>query len=656
MAKEIETIRALCADIVQKAKSGHPGAPLGLSQFVYILYTEFLNLNPDNPRWINRDIFILSNGHACVIQYVMNFLMGFLSFDDLFHFRQLNSNTPGHSERNLKGIEATTGPLGQGVAASVGFAISSKLLQKTGFNNKIYCIFGDGCYQEGISQEAFSLCSKLNLDNITFIYDFNKSTIDGSTNLSMKENVKARFESLNFEVIEINDEQEAIRSALKKKNEKPKVIILHTVIAKDTSMQGDSKAHGAPLGEDNIAKLKEYYCLPPDKFHISEDLKIAFEKAKERMKNYVSNNRIEIDQISNLKLQNKLLSLENSKDFEIQLEYTEEYTSADNATRNHLKNCINTIQTNDLLLSGSADLLPCIKSQIEGTSSLSESQYDIESYIHYGIREHAMCGIMNGIADHGIFLPIGGTFLNFSMYGMPAIRLGCIDKLKIIYIFTHDSIGLGEDGPTHQPVEALATLRALPNIITLRPCDGRETRSALAIALKNNGPTALILTRQVIPDLKETYSGNKGYCAKGETSNSEVEKGAYFLIKDENPEIILLATGSEVQLAIEAKEILKSKRISVVSMISFELFENQSTEYKNSIIPKRSSTQNKKPFVVSIEALSTFGWGKYSDFQIGMDSFGRSAPFKDVLKFFKFTGQEIADQILSAMKIFNSSN
>lgn len=652
MSKEIENIRILCAEIVQKANSGHPGAPLGLSQFIYILYTEYLNLNPDNTKWINRDIFLLSNGHSCVIQYVMNYLLGYLKMEDLLQFRKLNSNTPGHPERNNKGIESTTGPLGQGVADSVGYAISSKILRSFGFNNRVYCIFGDGCYQEGISQEAFSLCSRLKLDNITFIYDYNHTTIDGSTELSMNENVKARFESLNFDVVEVQDDPEEIRFALNKASERPKVIILHTIIGKDSGLQGEAKVHGAPLGEENVKKLKLKYSMPEEAFYISEDLKKAFERAKERMKNYVQNNTIDTNKITDERLREILTSIDSANKFCTTVEYTEEYESKDDATRNHLKKCLNTLKTNRLILSGSADLLPCIKSQIDGTLSLSDEQYGLDSYIHYGIREHAMCGIMNGIASHGIFTPIGGTFLNFSMYGMPAIRLGCMDRLKIIYIFTHDSIGLGQDGPTHQPIEALATLRILPNLITLRPCDGREMRSALAIAMKYDGPSALILTRQTIPDLQETITGNTGFCQKGETRSSDVERGGYFLIKEENPEIILLATGSEVQLALGVKKILKDIRISVVSMISFELFDEQPVEYKNSVIPPRFSTQQNKPFVVSIEALTTFGWAKYSDFQIGMDKFGRSAPFKDVFEYFNFTDKDLAGVILQEMKNF----
>lgn len=659
MAKEIENIQTLCADIVERAKSGHPGAPLGLSQFVYILYTEFLNLNPDNSGWLNRDIFILSNGHSCVIQYLMNYFIGFLSLEDLKQFRKLNSNTPGHPEKNSKGIEISTGPLGQGVASSVGYAISSRLLQRYGFNNSIYCIFGDGCYQEGIAQEAFSLCSKLNLNNITFIYDYNSTTIDGSTDISMDENVKKRFESLNFEVIEIFDqvdqtrEADQIRAALKKRSEKPKIIILHTKIGKNSALEGDPKSHGNPLGKENIEKLKKRSAFPLEDFYISEDLKNSFLNTKNRMKAWVKENEVDLNLIKNEKLKNRLVKIKNLENTqELYPKYKKEYVSKDQATRNHFKDCINCIDTDKLLISGSADLLPCIPGQIKGTLSLNEMEYEINSYVHYGIRENAMCGIMNGIASHGIFSPLGGTFLNFSSYGLPSIKIACMDKLKVIYIFTHDSIGLGEDGPTHQPIEALATLRSLPNLLTLRPCDGRETRSAMAIAIKYNGPAAIILTRQNVPDLESTLNGNSGFIGTAYES-SDVEKGCYFLIKTENPEIVILSTGSEVQIAIEIQSILKDYKVSVLSMISFELFESQSDEYKNLIISKRKSNQSKRPFFVSIEALSTFGWGKYSDFQIGIDTFGKSGSFLDLYEYFGLTAIEISKKIIKEFKEFN---
>lgn len=631
MAKEIENIMTLCADIVEKAKSGHPGAPLGLSQFIHILYTEFLNLNPEDPLWIYRDIFILSNGHACAIQYLMNHLIGYLPLEELKRFRQLNSMTPGHPEKNIHGIEISTGPLGQGVAASIGFAISSKILQQYGLRNKIYCVFGDGCYQEGISNEAFSLCSRLGLDNITFIYDFNKTTIDGSTELSMCEDVVARFKCLNFDVIEIQDEADEIRKALKATTERTKVIVLHTKIGKDSNVEGSCKAHGNPLGEDGVKQLKDKLGMPQEAFYFSEDLKSAYIQAVERMKKHVSG----IFELQNtpVKLEEIINGLINHNPVEYWTKYENEYKPEELGTRIHLSNALQDIRTNAILLCGCADLTPSVKGQLEGTVDMKHGQITEKSYIRFGIREHGMAGVMNGIAAHGIFRPIGGTFLNFAAYGMPSIKIACLDRLRTIYLFTHDSIGLGEDGPTHQPIEVLATLRALPNITTLRPCDGRETRIALSIAVRREGPSALILTRQKVPD-----------CLNGD---EDVERGGYYLLREPEHEIILIATGSEVGLALEVKKKLNKWKVSVVSILSFEIFEEQPEEYKANVV-------DRKAVRVSIEALSTFGWAKYSDLQIGLDEFGRSAPAPDVFEFFGFTPDAVAKRVERYMSLKNN--
>lgn len=637
MEKDIRNIRVLCADMIEKAKSGHPGSALGLTQFMYILYTEFINLNPDDPKDINRDIVVMSNGHACSLQYVLNYFLGYIEMDDLKLFRQLNSKTPGHPEKNNYGVDIATGPLGQGVASALGFAISSKILSNYGCKSKVYCIFGDGCYQEGISHETFSLCSKLKLDNIVFIYDYNKFTIDGSTNLSMDENVRARFESLNFDVIEITDNVEEIRSALSKNSEKPKIIILHTKTGKDSNFENTQKAHGTPFSCEDVEDLKSKYELPLEKFYVSEHLKETFENVKIRMRNYFSSNNliknINCEKLKNL-LNNYYKGIINYEAF-----YKNIYKSKDLPTRMHMHNCLNDILTNQILINGSADLSSSIMNKIENTEEICLNKFGLNSYINYGIREHAMFGVMNGIAAHGIFLPIGSTFLAFSTYGLGAIRMACIDNLKVIYLFCHDTIKMGEDGPTHQPIEELAILRSMHNLVTLRPCDGRETRSALAIALKEKGPVAIILTKQKVSELSYTEGGSLKYCSlNNNISESDVEKGAYFLHREENHEIILIATGSEVELAFKIKENMKDKRISIVSMISFELFERQKNEYKFFII-------DNKALKISLEALSTFGWAKYTDIQIGLDSYGVSAPGEDAYAHFGFVPEKIANKI-----------
>lgn len=626
MAKEIENIMALCADIVEKAKSGHPGAPLGLSQFIHILYTEYLNLNPADPLWIHRDIFILSNGHACAIQYLMNYLIGFLPMEELQRFRQLNSMTPGHPERNSHGIEISTGPLGQGVAASVGFAISCKILQRYGLRNMVYCVFGDGCYSEGISQEAFSLCSRLGLDNITFIYDFNYTTIDGSTELSMCEDVVGRFKCLNFDVFEISDDGDEIRRALDTAVSRTKLIVLHTKIGKDSNVEGSCKAHGNPLGEDEVRRLKQKLGMPPSDFHVTEDLRKAYDKAVERMRKHVA-------AVSPLEgapgyLSEIINGLMCQQPVEYWGKYETEYKSEELATRIHLSNALQALRTNAHLLCGCADLTPSVKGQLSGTEDMAPGRITEKTYIRYGIREHGMCGVMNGIAAHGVFRPIGGTFLNFAAYGMPSIKIACLDRLRTIYLFTHDSIGLGEDGPTHQPIEVLATLRALPNLTTFRPCDGRETRSALAQAIARNGPCAIVLTRQKVCEQPE---------------NPDVTRGGYYVVREPGHEIVLIATGSEVGLAMDVKKQLRHRKVSVVSMLSMEVFEEQPEEYKQDVV-------DRKAVRVSIEALGTFGWTKYSDFQIGLDEFGRSAPSKDVFEFFGFTPEAVSGRIEVFMK------
>lgn len=609
--KEVQNIRILCAEVVERAGSGHPGAPLGLSHFMHLLYTEYLVLDPGNPGNPCRDIIVLSNGHACTIQYVMNHLVGFLSLGDLKSYRMLNSNTPGHPEKNKLGIEISTGPLGQGVASSVGFSISSSLSG----SNHVYCVFGDGCYQEGISQEAFSLCSKLALRNITFIYDSNNTTIDGPTDLSMCENVSERFRSLDFTVLEADGCDSAqIRRALDHRSPRPKVVILRTRIGMDTDLEGSCKSHGAPLGRENVERLKKRYGFPEEEFYVSEELKETYSRARARMLDVVSKRAGRAP-----------------PDCAPVISFAEPYRPEKAATRTHLANALNGLRTSQRILTGCADLTPSVLSRItdavdfHGSADFREGQ---SVYLRFGIREHAMCGVMNGIAAHGLFVPICGTFLNFITYGYPSVRIAALDSLKVVYILTHDSIQLGGDGPTHQPIEVLATMRATPNLVVLRPCDGREVRGALVVALRERGPAALILSRQPVSEAEYAAAD----CTDG------VERGAYFLASEKNHDIILLATGSEVELAFKVKKHMRDRRISIVSFISFELFERQSEAYKREILDERAVK-------VSIEALATFGWAKYADLSIGLDQFGRSAPGKDVYEYFGFTPERVAERI-----------
>ncbi|ADM11611.2 transketolase [Encephalitozoon intestinalis ATCC 50506] len=616
---DINNIRTLCADMVQKARSGHPGAPLGLAPFVYTLYTEFINFDPDDEKWIGRDIFLLSNGHACALQYAMNYLIGYLNMEDLMSFRQVGGRTPGHPERKYPGIESSTGPLGQGLANAVGFAISLKKLRHLGLSNRVYCIFGDGCYQEGIGQESFSLAANLKLDNIVFIYDFNKTTIDGPTSLSMNENVIQRFLSLGFEVELANgDDLDGIRKALNKKVTKPMVIILETVIGRGSIVEGSCKAHGSPLGEDGVRKLKEKFGIPEVDFYVSPSLLEKFRSLKEKKRKI----RDEWNR-KGIKVPTIQEHLEELKKIDTPYKSIYKPEGTQKATRKHFSEALKDLKETSYLIGGAADLQSSVLTKI-GKEDLNAENYS-GGYINFGIREHSMCGIINGIASHGYFLPYTGTFLNFISYGFPSVRIGCMDNLNLFYVLTHDSIGLGEDGPTHQPIEVLATLRATPNLLTMRPCDGTEVRASLYLALIREGPKAVILSRQNVPEIPHS-------------SMEKAKKGAYYLLEVENPDLILLATGSEVQLCYEVAKTLSELKISIVSFFSWELFEEQEEEYKRCIlkdVPK-----------ISIEALSTFGWSKYSDFQIGVDTFGMSGPWKDVYNHFGLNCKEISRKIV----------
>lgn len=609
MYKNINNIRTLSVDMVEYAKSGHPGAPLGLAPFIYILYKDYLNIDPNNVNCEGRDIFILSNGHACAIQYVMNYLLGYLDMEDLKKFRQLESFTPGHPEGKSKGIEVSTGPLGQGVSNSVGFSISSK---KLGLSNHIYCIFGDGCYMEGISQESFSIAANLKLDNLTFIYDFNHTTIDGSTDLSMNENVVLRFKSLGFFVIEADGEDiNDIKKALDYKSTTTKVIILHTLIGRDSIVQNKNKAHGSPLGEEGVKLLKEKYGIPQIPFYISNELKEEWQE--------IRNKKINIEK--------KIYLIKKANVDTLNLYYTDTISEEKLATRKMFSMVLNDLKTKDQIICGSADLATSCLNRFDDYVNFSSSNR-IGNYINFGIREHSMFGIANGISAHGYFIPIFSTFLNFVSYGFPSVRLGAFGKLNNVYVLTHDSIALGEDGPTHQPIEVLLTLRSTPNLYVMRPCDMRECRAALKACFLLTGPKAIILTRQKVSPIKDTSEKN---CLKG----------AYYLQEHENPDFILLGTGSEIELCYKIIEVWKEKRISLVSFFSWELFEKQNDEYKKLIL---------KPNVckISIEASTTFGWHKYSDLQIGIDRFGWSGKSNEVYKAAGFS----SDKIIEKIKIF----
>lgn len=651
----INTVRILAADAVQKANSGHPGTPMGLAPVGHVLWTENMNYNPQNPNWANRDRFILSAGHACMLQYSFLYLTGYdISLDDIEKFRQLHSKTAGHPEYGLlAGIEVTTGPLGQGFANGVGFAITQKYMAARYnmpgfdiFNYKIYAICSDGDMMEGITAEAASLAGHLQLGNIIYLYDDNHITIEGNTNLAFDEDVAKRFEAYGWHVQVLADGNdldtlsELIKNAQKETN-RPSLIKVRTHIGYGSPNKADTAgAHGSPLGEDEVKLVKENFGFDPEKYFEvpGEVLKYYRDAGNKGIKKEQDWNELynsyrkeypelanEFELLSNGKLpQGWKEKLPVFKAGEKKIATRKASGKVLNAIANYLPN----------LVGGSADLSPSTDTNLEAYKSFSATNRNGRNF-HFGIREHAMGAILNGMALTKNLIPYGATFLIFSDYMRPPIRLAAIMKIRPIFIFTHDSIGLGEDGTTHQPVEQLIGLRSVPNVTVIRPADANETTQAWRVAIEHSGgPVALILTRQEIPVIdQEKY-----------TKAVELEKGAYILSESEKtPQIILIATGSEVQLIIAAQQKLQEQNIAtrVVSMPSWELFEKQDDAYKEKIFPKYL----KKRLVV--EAGSTLGWHKYVTDEgdiIGINKFGESAPGEEVMKEYGFTVENVVNR------------
>ena len=639
-------IRFLSIDAVQKANSGHPGMPMGMADVATVLFKYYLRFNPKNPSWINRDRFILSAGHGSMLLYSLLYLTGYksVSIKDIQNFRQLNSICAGHPEyEKNSGIETTTGPLGQGLSNAVGMSLAEEIMKKKFgsnlINHKTYVIASDGDFMEGISHEAMSLAGHLKLKNLIVFFDNNKISIDGSTSLSVSDNYKKRFESYGWSFQEINGHNEKeIFNAIKKSfnSKKPNLISCKTVIGYGSpNKSGKASSHGAPLGEDEIKLVRKKLKWIHKPFEIPREILNEWRKigekgvADERKWNNVfnkKNNKIkeEISRIINNKLPknfDKIIKDQKKKIFE-------EKSSI--ASRQSSANLLEAI-TESLpeLVGGSADLSGSNNTKTKFSTIIKPSNYK-GNYIHYGVREHAMAGIMNGMALHGGIIPYGGTFLIFLDYCKPSLRLSSLMGLKVIYIFSHDSIGLGEDGPTHQPIEHFAHLRAIPNLNVFRPADTIETLECWEIALKSSSnPSVIALSRQKIPFVTEIFS---------EQNKSKL--GAYELKKTKsNPEVTLIASGSEVQIALEALNKLQTANINskVVSMPCQELFDKQPKEYKEKIFENNSKK-------ISIEAGSIFGWEKYvgSDgVSLGIKSFGKSAPAKILYKDFNLTSDNV---------------
>ena len=659
--KSINTIRFLAVDAIQKANSGHPGMPMGCAPIAYLLYSKIMKHNPANPEWINRDRFVLSAGHGSMLLYASLHLSGYdVSLEDLKNFRQWGSITPGHPEYGLTpGVETTTGPLGQGFANAVGMALAHSFLAEKFnkddveiLNNKIYVIAGDGDMMEGISHEAASFAGHNKLNGLIVFYDNNKITIDGKLDLAMSENVAGRFEAYGWEVLkvsDVNDLNELENAVLKaQKSDKPVIIITNTHIGYGSpNKQDTASVHGSPLGEEEVKLTKQNLGWPEDKtFFIPDEVKEHFTKVKENGLRYEKEWREKFEEYKekypgDAELFENVFKGEFGVDWENHLPEFKDY-SGKLATRAASGKVLNSIAGSlPTLFGGSADLAPSNNTYLKEYPDFSAADRKGRN-LHFGIREHAMAGILNGMALYGGVIPYGGTFLVFSDYLRPSIRIAGLSKIKPVYVFTHDSIGLGEDGPTHQPVEHLASLRAIPNLIVIRPADANETVEAWKVAVRHKGgPVALILTRQKLPVLDR----NKYAPAEN------LQKGAY-VIKDseKEPDVILIATGSEVQLALSAAEELETGKqigVRVVSMPSRELFEMQPEDYKKSVLPDEVKVK------VSIEAGVGLGWERYTgnpDAVISIEKYGASAPANVLFEKYGFTTENIIRKVEELLK------
>ena len=650
----VNAIRVLSADAIQKANSGHPGLPLGTAPVAYELFAKHMNYNPHNPDWVNRDRFVLSGGHGSMLLYSLFHLFGIgnLSLEEVKNFRQFGSLTPGHPEYgHIVGIEATTGPLGQGMAMAVGMAMAeahlSSVFNKEGFpvvDHYTYVLGGDGCMMEGISSECFSLAGTLGLSKLIVFYDSNNISIEGSTDIAFTEDVMTRFKAFGFQTIEVEDgnDLEAIGKAIeeaKADKTRPSLIKVNTLIGYGCpAKQGKASAHGEPLGVDNVAALKENINWPckgdfevPKEVYdhykeLADNMAKAEDKWNELFAAYVEKYPEMKELWDNYFDGYDMSDLFNSDEYWAKGDKPE----ATRSTSGTILNMIKKAMPN--LIGGSADLAPSNKTNMKDAGDFSKDNY-AGTNLHFGVREQAMAAIGNGLALHGGLKAFVATFFVFSDYVKPMARLSALMKLPLTYVFTHDSIGVGEDGPTHEPIEQLAAFRSLPDFTVFRPCDRTETAAAWMYAVENEcGPTGLVLTRQNLPQI--------------EGSSKDALKGGYVIAESEKavPDAIIIASGSEVSLAINAKEELKKSGIDVrvVSMPSMELFDKQSAEYKESVLPNGVRKR------VAVEALSDFGWYKYVGLDgrvIAMEGFGASGPAATLFEHFGFTVDNVVKTV-----------
>ena len=645
--EKANAVRILSAEMVEKANSGHPGAPLGLADIVTVLWTKFLNINPKKPKWANRDRFIISGGHASAMLYSLLYLSGFedISIDDLKNFRQLDAKTAGHPEYGvLAGIEATTGPLGQGLAMGVGMALSEKMakarLGSDLVNHKVYLTCGDGDLMEGISEEAISLAGHLKLNNLIVLWDNNGITIDGSTSLSTSTNQIARFEANGWLTMSVDGHNaEDIQSALTKAQsaDKPVFIACKTTIGFGApTKSGTSGVHGAPLGKEELVGLKKALSWDCPEFEVPADILSDWRNVAQKGQALCDAWEEKAKQNPNYEVMQQMLSRTLPSDFDtLYSEYKNKLIEEQPAlaTRKSSQNALEVLsQIISNFAGGSADLTPSNLTNTTNSKAVTNNDFS-GNYIEYGIREHAMGAVMNGIALHGFFRPYGGTFFVFADYLKPAMRLSALMDLPVIYVLTHDSIGVGEDGPTHQPIEQLAMLRSIPNLTTLRPADALECAESWEIAVKNTGPTALILTRQKLPFIRQSANENLTL------------KGAYVISEAKSSRVAtLVATGSEVALALQAQKQLQDKGydVAVVSMPSWELFEKQSKEYKHAVLGDAPR--------LSVEASNPFGWERFADKCMGINHFGTSGPAEKVFEKAGLTVQNVVQTVIDMLK------
>ena len=631
-------IRFMSMDAVQKANSGHPGMPMGMADVCTVLFRDFLKFNATNPDWLNRDRFVLSAGHGSMLLYSLLYLLGYksISLEDIKNFRQLNSICAGHPEFEPgTGIETTTGPLGQGIGNAVGFAIAEEVLRakygKKIFDHKTYVLTGDGCLMEGISHEAMSLAGHLKLKNLIMLFDNNSISIDGPTSLAVSDQYKKRVESYNWDYIEINGHKEKeIINAFKKvqRAKKPTVISCKTKIGYGSpNKAGKSSAHGSPMGEDEIKLIRKKLKWPYEPFMVPDKILSSWREIGKKGLNIEQKWKKNSFQTEDFENKINPIIQDAKKIAASELKKLATRKSSENILKALTKNLPN-------LIGGSADLTGSNNTKTESQKVISAGKFN-GNYIHYGVREHAMASIMNGLALHSNLIPYGGTFLVFSDYCKPSIRLSALMKQRVIYVMSHDSIGLGEDGPTHQPIEHLSSLRSIPNLNIFRPCDSTETIECWQIALVcKDRPSVISLTRQNLSQLRTVF----------EDKNLS-SLGAYEIFRsDDNIKMTLMASGSEVEIAVSASKKLAEKNVhtKVISVPSMELFDAQPEDYKIKIL---GETEIK----ISLEASHPMSWKKYignKGITIGIEDFGKSAPYKDVYKHFKLTDDDVVNAAL----------